>query len=715
MIAGFYQGSANFGATTLTGGSGANIFIAKMNKTTGAFTWAKSAGGDTAGTVFTSSAFPAQYGGSIDTDSSGNIYFSGKVDGTSPSFGAINITLNNGDADMFVAKIDSSGNYIWVKNYGSSTNPQNMHVHGLVVDDSNRIYAASGFAGSMTVGATTLNSLGSIDVSNSAIIKLEDDGTELWAISGGTVGDLVGANDLPYDLALDSNQDLYLAGYYGGSTATFGAFTVTGSPVGSTIITAKISPAGSFTWVRQLITSSTFGTTRDMYIDSSDNIYIGGVYSNTLTDGTFVISGTGANAFFGKYDTSGNLLDLETIGGTGGQLLVAGVGGNQVRAVAEYNGKLYIAGEYFDTVGIGGQTVTSTGDQDGFYTTWVSNQVSVKVDGVEVNANFVSSTELTFVTPLGTSGLKDITITNQNGQAFTLSNGFEYIGNEITNSNITSVVCSPSNTSVNTSVNCVVTTNVNLNTLSGSVNLRIGASGTVVNCPVTGSGTTLNCNNIPVGGTIGTFPAQYNASGSGSTYLNGNNITVGSAPVCTPGASGTGSNGNTAITDILLCLTAGNLVLTSPVSANFTSLTVSDVEQNSAANLTGVTVEDLRGSEAGWSLVCKSTNLTGVTFADTVIPLFSGSVSKFNLTPSALQVVGGYGSTQNGLTDYTTQQNTTSLTNTGSTGESNEFSLASFSSGYGIGKYNKNLLLNLTIPPYIRAQSYVGTLTCSVS
>jgi|GEM_PF-5629438 hypothetical protein len=311
-----------------------------------------------------------------------------------------------------------------------------------------------------------------------------------------------------------------------------------------------------------------------------------------------------------------------------------------------------------------------------------------------------------------TSGVQ--TYTSDKTNSLTVING-NTPNPPIQNSNIASLVCSPSTTAINTTVNCAITTTVNLNTLSGSVNVRIGAGGSVVNCSVTGSGFTLNCNFIPVGNTEGTFASQYNASGSGVTYANGNNITVGAAPLCGTGASGTGSNGNTAITDILLCITAGNLILTSPVSASFTSLTVSDVEQNSAANLTGITVEDLRGSEAGWSLACKSSNLTGVTFADTVIPVYKDSSSKFNLTPSALQAVGVYGSTQNGLTDYTSQQNTTSVSSSGSVGESNNFNLAAFASGYGVGKFNKNLLLNLTIPPYIRAQNYVGTLTCSVS
>ena len=483
---------------------------------------------------------------------------------------------------------------------------------------------------------------------------------------------------------------------------------------------------------------------------------------------------------------------------------------------------------------------------------------------------------------------------------------------EVTNSSISSVSCNPSSTPANTNVNCTITTNVNLSTLTGSINLRVGNTGTIVNCPITGTSTILACNNIPVGAVTGTFPAQYNASGSGNTYVDGNNITVLSEPpnyvqtlnasgfnwidatngtntglyaddnsvsqtlpfnftfygntynsmhissnglisfdganssytgfslpssnplarniiapywadlyngggqgtiytktigtpgnqtfviqwnqvqkccgsgsltfqvllnqdgtivfqylnmselgstasigvadstgtvarqatygtnilsnnyritynlpappaptnittTCTPGTSGTNSSGNTATTNVLLCLAGGNLTIASPTATNFNSITVATAEQNTSASLENIVIEDLRGSEAGWSLVCKSSNLAGVLDNTWIIPVYKDSSSKFNLTPTSLQVVNGYGSILSGLTDYANMQNTIQVSDSGIAGESNNFSLASYSSGFGVGKYTKNLNLGLTIPPYIRAQAYVGNLICSVS
>jgi hypothetical protein len=156
--------------------------------------------------------------------------------------------------------------------------------------------------------------------------------------------------------------------------------------------------------------------------------------------------------------------------------------------------------------------------------------LNVTFDGLPATGvTFVNSTQLTAITPSHPAGFVNVVIYNGDGNNITLNSGYEYV--------------SITNPITNTNVSCVITTDTNLLGLSGSVNIRIGAGGAVINCPVTGSGNTLICNNIPVGGTAGTFASQYNASGSGSTYLDANNITVTTvslAPNSGPTIGGTG-------------------------------------------------------------------------------------------------------------------------------------------------------------------------------
>ncbi len=550
VISGYYSGTANFGSTTLSGSTGSNIFIAKIDKATGAFIWAKTGGGSS-NTVFeTGTEFPYQFGSNVDTDSAGNIYFSGKTQGPTATFGGISFNIPSPFGELYIAKLNSSGDFQWVKHYSHTTitdpldlGGNNGQSHGLAVDLSNNIYVALGYRETITIGSTTLTSL---STSNIAVVKLDSSGNEVWAVNGGTNGAVNQNSDLPYGIGIDSSQNIYLTGYIGGALGTFGGINIAGSATGSTVFTAKLDPSGNYLWVRAL-PGAGFATSRDIHVDANNKVWIAGGYTNALSDGNKTISGNGTNAFFAQYDTSGNLVQLNSIGGTGGQLAVGGVGGNQVRAVYEYDGKLYIAGEYFDTIGIGGRTITSAGNQDGFYTYYSPDDISIKIDGIEVIANFVSATQLNFTTPPNTTGFKDIVVTNYNGQSYTLVNGFEYIGEPITNDNISSMVCSPSSTNIDTTVDCVITTNININTLGGNVNVRIGPGGAITSCPVSGAGTTIICNNIAVGSTTGIYASQYNGSGSGSIYLDGNNITV-TAPTVTINPIAGSTLGGTLVT-----------------------------------------------------------------------------------------------------------------------------------------------------------------------
>jgi len=55
------------------------------------------------------------------------------------------------------------------------------------------------------------------------------------------------------------------------------------------------------------------------------------------------------------------------------------------------------------------------------------SQPTVIIGGVEVtNVNFINSTTITADTPANTAGLKNVTVTNYDGQSGTLSGGFTY-------------------------------------------------------------------------------------------------------------------------------------------------------------------------------------------------------------------------------------------------------------------------------------------------
>ena len=83
--------------------------------------------GDGAVAVFGGTGSDVGY--SVAVDSSGNVYTTGKFKDTvdfDPGAGTANLT-SNGGIDVFVSKLDSSGNYVWAKSFGSTEDDGDSH------------------------------------------------------------------------------------------------------------------------------------------------------------------------------------------------------------------------------------------------------------------------------------------------------------------------------------------------------------------------------------------------------------------------------------------------------------------------------------------------------------------------------------------------------------------------------------------------------------
>jgi hypothetical protein len=228
-ITGSFSGSATFGTTTLTSVGSTDIFIAKF---TTAFLWAIGTGGTSA---------DAGYG--ITVDSSGYSYVTGSFQGTM-SMGSQSLT-SSGGTDIFVAKVNSSGNPNWGIKSGSTSSDD---AGAIALDASGNICVGGFFRSTAAFGSISLTSSGGKDVFVAQISNAS--GTWKWATKAGGTSDEVG-----YALICDSSGDTYPVGDFGG-TATFGTNTLT-SGGGSDIFAAKltapligtktIGPSGTYT------------------------------------------------------------------------------------------------------------------------------------------------------------------------------------------------------------------------------------------------------------------------------------------------------------------------------------------------------------------------------------------------------------------------------------------------------------------------------------
>ena len=120
------------------------------------YAWAKRMGG--ASTDFALS---------IAVDGSGNVYTTGIFVGTAdfdPGAGTANLT-SLGSYDIFVSKLDASGNFVWAKSMGG-TGPD--YGYAIAVDGSGNVYTTGDFQGTVdfdpSAGTANLTSAGDIDI-----------------------------------------------------------------------------------------------------------------------------------------------------------------------------------------------------------------------------------------------------------------------------------------------------------------------------------------------------------------------------------------------------------------------------------------------------------------------------------------------------------------------------------------------------------------------
>jgi hypothetical protein len=324
-----------------------------VNAQSPSFEWAKNIGG------ITGSAF----GASVIVDNSGNIYttggFQGKVD-FDPGPGTFYLSAVNYN-DIFVSKVDASGNFVWAKQMGGTSGESGSSI---AVDGSGNLIITGSFPGTIDFdpgpGIFNLTAVGNVDI---FICKLDGAGNFIWAKkAGGSFGDIAKS------VKADALGNSYIAGYFGGF-ADFdpGAGQFNMGPVGSDdIFILKLDATGNFVWAKQM-----GGTAGDqawaLSLDGSGNIYTTGYFSGTcdFDPGAVVFNLTsagGQEVFISKLDAAGNFVWAKNIGGVSNDLgySITTDGSGNVYSTGLFNG----TGDFDPGAGV--FNLTSAGGDDIF-------------------------------------------------------------------------------------------------------------------------------------------------------------------------------------------------------------------------------------------------------------------------------------------------------------------------------------------------------------
>jgi hypothetical protein len=306
---GYFESTGDFdpgsAVVTLTSAGAEDVYITKQSSS-GTLLWARSIGG-----------VNTDIGAGIGVDNAGNVYVSGYYGGiVDLDPGPASYTFFAGSIEVFIVKLDASGNFVWGQSMGSGGNDKAM---AMCVDGSGNVYTAGYFEGTMdfdpgagTYNITPFGSLGDIFV-----CKLTTAGNFAWASNLGGVD-----VENPHAITVDGFANVYLTGYFE-NVCDFdpgaGTYTLDAGASGKDAFVCKLDGNGGFVWADQ------FGGAGDQngtgIILNGGNVYVAGEFQNTVDFdpgvATFNLSSTGSfySSYAVKLTQGGNFVWANAISG----------------------------------------------------------------------------------------------------------------------------------------------------------------------------------------------------------------------------------------------------------------------------------------------------------------------------------------------------------------------------------------------------------------
>lgn len=295
--------------------------------------WVKRMGGDT-----------SDIGKSIAIDGSGNVYIVGDFSGTA-DFGSTGLSSAGSD-DGFVAKLNSSGNFLWARRWGTASDETAL---GIDVDAGGNVYV-----------------LGFRHWEANDILKFNSSGNAVWSQSI-----VVTNTSISYgDIAVDANGNVFVCGafdgvrdfdpsnktYYVAAVSSYNAFVL------------KLTTQGKFSWVSTFPGQTVAGVTgyshaQSIALDGSGNVIVGGYYGGTVDfnpgSGTTNLPSSG-RGFITKLTGSGGLVWAKALV-SDNTTFVNGL-------AVDSSGGIYATGTFYGTVdfdpGAGTSSKTTAGGTD---------------------------------------------------------------------------------------------------------------------------------------------------------------------------------------------------------------------------------------------------------------------------------------------------------------------------------------------------------------
>lgn len=254
------------------------------------------------------------------TDTQGNFYVTGLYHGTvdfNPNSTATFLltyqggtdNVVGGEADVYVAKYNALGEFVWAKNLIEPTFADMNEERGsaMILDDNNNLYLT---------GFTTTRGF--------FVSKWDTDGNEQWT----RYFDDTEENNISTFALKKLNNNILVTGMFVG-TVDFDPSTTTTNNITSVNgdgFLLSLSNEGNFNWVKQFRCNG-FTLLSGLEVDDSNNIFLSGIFlgsvdlnpsatASTIITSNSVSTGAISSAFIAKYSSSGDLIWNRHIRGT---------------------------------------------------------------------------------------------------------------------------------------------------------------------------------------------------------------------------------------------------------------------------------------------------------------------------------------------------------------------------------------------------------------
>ncbi len=360
---GYFQGTATFTSAvpgsnnvSFTSTGSYDIFVTKQDPT-GRLIWAKKYGGG-----------GDDRGNGIVADAYGHLYVTGQV-ANNATFAPGAGTVTTSGLDVFLLKIDTAGNYLWVKTAsGPGTNDFAFKV---ALDPWNGVYLGGQFNSSgagLIFGSTALTTSGGGDA---FVAKADTAGNFIWAKKVGG-----NADDIAYTITADRKGGVVIAGAIRSLNITVApgiSISAASSGIDDAWV-ARLDTAGNFKWASRW-GNSTADIAWSVATDEDGNIYTAGTFIGSRIDfdpgsgaaDTFYMSSqvaTKRSVYWSKLDSNGKFMMARSVmmdDGTGAGIAV------------DKNRNVYVAGGFVTNATFGTSTINSSGSWDAYLAKWNAN------------------------------------------------------------------------------------------------------------------------------------------------------------------------------------------------------------------------------------------------------------------------------------------------------------------------------------------------------